>query len=287
MNIIRFVGKLQGVVKNNYSNLGISERMLQLKREEDLRSIWQELNAKINGSPILHGYSVYSQNDEDGILENIFDRIAVSRPIFFEFGVAEQENNTNYLLLKGSKGCWIDKGLSEFKGRLPVNKKLKVYDDFVKMENIVSIIKDGCQFLGIEGSEIDLISLDLDGNDYYFIENVIREGIFPKVFSLEYNAMFRPPVDIKINYSANHIWANDDYFGCSLMSYYNLLSPLYTLVSCNIPGSNCFFVLNEYKARFKDYTVTELYQPPRYFHSPFNKGHRPTSRFILDRISQG
>jgi hypothetical protein len=284
MNIIRFVKKLQGNLRDTSAILELSQKSTQIKVEENLAAIRSELRKQIPHSPILQGYSVYSQNDEDGILEEIFKRINVSNPNFFEFGVAPEENNTNYLLLKGSKGCWIDKGLSEFKELIGQNNTLKVFDEFVRLDNIAPILQQGCQFIHIPTNGIDLISLDLDGNDYYFIEKIIQSGIFPKVFSLEYNAVFPPPLHTRIEYSDNNLWQGDDYFGCSLMAYCDLLSPYYTLVSCNIPGSNCFFVRNELNAPFTAYPVRDLYQPPRYYHSPFIKGHPPSSKFVLDRI---
>ena len=242
--------------------------------------------AIIPNCPIVNGFSVYSQNDEDGILEDIFGRTGISNPNFFEFGVAPEENNTNYMLLKGSRGCWVDKGLANFKKTLPPNKRLKIFDTFVKMDNITSILTEGCQFLGVAPSGIDFISLDLDGNDFYFINKIISAGILPKVFCLEYNAIFRPPISIKIEYNENHQWSKDDYFGCSLAAYQELLSPHYSLVSCNMAGSNCFYVKNELMDSFTKYSISALYQPPRYYHSPFSKGHPPTSKFIIDLVSQ-
>ena len=91
----------------------------------------------IGECPILSGYSVYSQNNEDGILADIFSRLGIHRPIIFEFGVVPQENNSNLLLLKGSKGCWIDKGLCEFRKGLPFNNTLKVFDEFITLYNIL------------------------------------------------------------------------------------------------------------------------------------------------------
>ena len=92
--------------------------------------------------------------------------------------------------------------------------------------------------------ELDLISVDLDGNDFYIVEKILNSGFFPKVFILEYNAKFPPPVDFKINYNPKHEWRNDDYFGTSLQSWNNLLTKFgYKLLCCNSQtGANCFFV---------------------------------------------
>lgn len=285
MNIFRFLRKVNDIVQNSHRQLSSQQTSKQVLLTQNIKDIHQELKQTISEAPTLKGYSVYSQNDDDGILEEIFNRINISQPNFFEFGVAPDENNTNYLILKGSKGCWVDKGLTSLKNQLHNNAKLRIFDQFVTVENITPLIEEGCRFLSISIKDIDLISLDLDGNDYYFIEKIVGSGVLPKVFCLEYNAVFRPPMDIKIKYNANHQWALDDYFGCSLTAYCNLLSPFYTLVACNIAGANCFFVRNDYSANFTKYTIEELYQPPRYHLSPFSKGHAPSVKFVLDRIS--
>ncbi len=54
-----------------------------------------------------YGFSTYSQNDEDGILQEIFRRIGTTNRKFIEFGCGDGlENNTTYLLLSGWRGVW-------------------------------------------------------------------------------------------------------------------------------------------------------------------------------------
>jgi hypothetical protein len=131
--------------------------------------------------------------------------------------------------------------------------------------------------------DLDFVSLDLDGNDFYFVEELLRKGVKPKLFCLEYNAKFPPPQKIKIKYDANYRWTNhDDYFGCSLQEYVDLLAPCgYSLVACNITGINCFFVRQDYCHLFEILDVAEIYQPSRLFLSPFTKGGRPSDRHLL------
>ena len=44
---------------------------------------------------LAHGYKVYSQTDEDGIIREIFNRVGVANRTFVEFGVAGGlENNS-------------------------------------------------------------------------------------------------------------------------------------------------------------------------------------------------
>jgi hypothetical protein len=56
-----------------------------------------------------YGYKVYSQNDEDGIIAEIFNRIGTSSKTFVEFGVQDGlECNSHFLLHKGWSGLWIE-----------------------------------------------------------------------------------------------------------------------------------------------------------------------------------
>lgn len=56
-----------------------------------------------------YGYKVYSQNDEDGIIHEIFNRIGTTDKRFIEFGVQDGlESNTHLLLFYDWKGLWIE-----------------------------------------------------------------------------------------------------------------------------------------------------------------------------------
>ena len=70
---------------------------------------------------------MYSQNDEDGIIESIFNDIGIKNKIFCEIGIGNCiENNTHYLLLKDWKGTWIDsrsKYIKKLKSKINPNQK--------------------------------------------------------------------------------------------------------------------------------------------------------------------
>src|SRR5262249_53165366 len=58
---------------------------------------------------LRYGYKVYSQNDEDGIIAEIFRRIGAQSRTFVEFGVETGvECNTAKLLVEGWRGLWIE-----------------------------------------------------------------------------------------------------------------------------------------------------------------------------------
>ncbi len=53
-------------------------------------------------NPAAYGFKVYSQADEDGVVDNITQRIGIDRGSFIEIGCGDgRENNSHYLLLKG------------------------------------------------------------------------------------------------------------------------------------------------------------------------------------------
>ena len=136
-----------------------------------------ELNMHLNNPLYLErfGFKVYSQNDEDGIIEEIFNRIKTINKTFIEFGVQNGlESNCHYLLHKGWTGLWIEgnkKAVIEIRQlfkKLIEDKRLTVVNRYITKENINILIEEG----KITG-EIDLLSIDIDGNDYWIWQRII------------------------------------------------------------------------------------------------------------------
>src|SRR5688572_20337623 len=56
-----------------------------------------------------HGFRSFSQNDEDGILQEIFRRLGMGVGSFVEFGVQNGlQSNSRLLLYGGWRGLWIE-----------------------------------------------------------------------------------------------------------------------------------------------------------------------------------
>lgn len=214
-----------------------------------------------------YGYKVYSQNDEDGIIQEIFARIGTTNQQFVEFGVQDGlESNGHLLLFKNWNGLWIegDEGYCkaiECKFAPVIKKgKLQIINAFITKDNINMLITDRGNIKG----EIDLLSIDIDGNDYYIWDaiNVVN----PRVVIVEYNAKFPPDIDWKMAYNSMHVWDGSDWQGASLKAY-ELLGRKkgYTLVGTNYRGVNAFFVRNDLiKNKFyKPSTAENLYNPFR------------------------
>jgi hypothetical protein len=266
-------------------------KIQRIEQEKEYNRLKQEMELLYPGNPALCGQKVYSQTDEDGIIEEIFSHIPNNK-IFLEIGIQTGvECNSLYLLLKGWKGTWVE-GSSKYCNTISkelngsnFKNKLSVVNSFIDKDNIVSIFKEAGLFFG--ENEIDFFSLDIDGNDFYIAQELFKNSIFPKVICVEYNAKFHPPHKFKIEYNKAHVWDKTDYMGCSLQDYTDLFESFnYTLICCNIPGINAFFVRNEFAASFKKYTTNELYQPYRYYLSPVILGHTPSLKYLRDILKQ-
>ncbi len=214
-----------------------------------------------------YGFKVYSQNDEDGIISEIFNRIGVTDKRFIEFGVQNGlESNCHYLLLKGWNGLWIEgskKYCLDLKKRFKPaleDGHLQLVNKFITVENINEIFSEN----GYEG-KIDLLSIDIDGNDYHVWEAV--SVIQPRVVIIEYNAKFPPECDWVMPYNAGHIWDSSDRQGASLRALERLgRKKGYQLVGTNMTGSNAFFVQKELAGdKFPiPADSANLYNPPRW-----------------------
>ena len=225
------------------------------------------------------GFKAYSQNDEDGILAEIFRRIGPTNRIFVETGVENGlENNTLYLLHNGWRGCWIecdDQCVAQIRSGFHeplADATLKLTHARVDCANVNALIAD----FGLP-REIDLLSIDIDGNDYHVWQSIT--SIDPRVVVIEYNARFAPPTRWVMPYNAEHVADRNDYFGASLSSLAELgAAKGYALVGCNIAGSNAFFVRKDLaQGKFQQPPNAEnFYHPARYFLTPaFVSGHPP------------
>ena len=222
-----------------------SEVVLQSKLRQEINFIKKREFERDNKNLIPFGYKVFSQTDEDGIINEIFKRIGTTNKQFLEFGVNTDFNNTTYLLFNGWKGVWLEsskkkiKKIEEKYSSFIKNKKLKLFNKIITAENVNEELK-----FSKLNKNLDLLSIDIDGNELYVLNEL--KIINPRVIIVEYNAKFPPPVEKTIKYDPKFIWDYDDYFGSSLQLLENTLKKIgYVLVGCNALGVNAFFIKKE------------------------------------------
>lgn len=250
---------------------------LELSREFERLRAEQRLNMPNN--PAACGFKVYSQSDEDGILEAICDRLGLHNGGFVEIGCGNGlENNTHYLLLKGWRGVWVDgdpANIGAIRAELPASPRLLVLEMMVDRDNAPSILDDSVRrTLG----NVDLLSVDIDGNDL----DVTRACVSawrPKVVVVEYNAKFPIGAVVQVRYDATRRWQKDDYHGASLGALIQAM-PQYSLVSCNLAGTNAFFVRQDLAGAFPGCEPERVYQPARFHLTALRSGHTPSLSFL-------
>ncbi|MDO8527703.1 MAG: hypothetical protein Q7T03_08460 [Deltaproteobacteria bacterium] len=224
----------------------------------------------------------YSHQGEDGITQEIFKRLKIEEGCYVEFGATDgiSASNTFGLLLKSWRGVYIEGDTNYFK-ILMENMRQDTFKGIknasgdsipfspevfrILEENIVKKKRVECieTFLSLEPGatledalsqtnlprDIDLMSIDIDGNDYWIWQSL--NNYQPKVVVVEYNYSFHPHESKTIPYNSQHQTDGSINFGASAMALYQLAKQKgYTLVANTY--SNLFFIRNEYiQGRFK------------------------------------
>ncbi len=180
-----------------------------------------------------HERQVYSQNGEDGTLAQIFACIGTTNRTFVEFGAWDGLHLSNTAHLR------IDHGWS---GLLmegdPERRSEIVETEFVTAENIDALLS---RYAIPE--QFDLLSIDIDGNDYWVWKALTRHQ--PRVVVIEYNIFFGVGVSKTVPYHATRVWDHSTYCGASLAALEKLgREKGYTLVHTDSYAPNAFFILD-------------------------------------------
>lgn len=264
----------------------VFEAATSLKRLEVL-AIQQRIDTLIaksaTNNPLLkNGFKVFSQNDEDGLIEGICRRLHLDKSSHFvEIGVGDgSENNTLHLLFQGWRGIWLGGEPLAFS---KLSDRLTFLRCWVDQDNVAKLIESEMKAAGFD--HIDLISLDIDGNDRHIAEAILENKLHPSIFVVEYNATMSPEVSWTMPYDAGHQWDGSAYFGASLSSFHGLFERHgYMLVACNITGANAFFVKKEFSKAFEDIPENwkSIYMPANYL--PYPTGGHPHGQKFLKTV---
>jgi hypothetical protein len=199
------------------------------------------------------GYRVFSQHGEDGVLAAITERTGIGPRKFVEFGFGPIQNNTLAfalrnracgLYLDGSeRNCAIARRMLSLIGQLDIS----VTRAWVDAANIDRLIVES-----LGAGEIDVLSIDVDGNDYWLWQAI--KSISPRIVITEYNSSFGPDRTVTVPYDPHferhkkHV--SGLYHGMSLRAAAKLgTSKGYALVGCDRDGVNAFFVRRDLLAK--------------------------------------
>lgn len=211
---------------------------------------------------------VYSQSGEDGVLTEILRRAGATDRTFVEIGSGDgSENCTRALLEDGWQGCWIegDPGYAAGAGAIAGGRAV-VRSALVSRENVRELL-DGA---GVP-AEPDVLSVDIDGNDYWVWAEIARMRR-PRVVLIEYNARFPPPISWVLPYRADWTWDGSYRQGATLVALADLGARLgYRLVACSSFGANAFFVRDDAAAAADG--LPAVAPEDAYWPAAWNPGH--------------
>ena len=200
-------------------------------------------------------FSVFSQWGDDGILNWLTDNIPIKKKIFLEIGTQDyRESNTRFLLkYKNWEGYLVDankKDIDNIKTQSIFWKyNLNLKHSFVTKKNINNIIRS----FKLNG-EIGLLSLDIDGVDYWIWKEI--NLIKPIIFVCEFNSTFgnkhRITVPYKQNFDRTKFHYSNLAFGASLKAFIKLSEEKgYQYIGTNSNGVNAYFIKKNYYRNIK------------------------------------
>jgi hypothetical protein len=211
-----------------------------------------------NSNPISFRKAVTSQWGEDGIIAEIFRRIGTENKCCVEFGAWDGKYLSNTwdlwhnkdwsaILIEGEaeRAKALEKSVQDFE-KVKTHNALVTAQQENSLDSILAKLK--------APTNLDLLSIDIDGDDYYIFESLKR--FIPRLVVIEYNPTIPPELDL--------VQAQGEYFGASALALVNLAKAKdYGLVCCT--ETNCFFVHGP------DYPKLKMLEPP--LHEVFPRDH--------------
>jgi hypothetical protein len=223
---------------------------------------WRVASLPPNTDLARVGFGVFSQWDEDGILQYLIGNLPIVNKAFIEFGVENyEESNTRFLLLNDNwQGMVLDARQEDIRyiqqDQIYWQYDLQAKCTWVTRENINELLRDA----GF-GEDVGLLSIDVDGNDYWIWESI--KSIRPRIVVVEYNSLFglRPiAVPYQQDFHRTTAHFSNLYFGSSLGALHFLARKKgYHLVGSNAWGNNAFFVRADIAGEFRDLETRDAY----------------------------
>ena len=220
------------------------------------------------------GFMAYSQNDEDGILLYLLGRLGMGRRLCVEVcaGDGIECNTANLIINHGWHGLLLDgdganiERCQAFYGDLP---QTRIFPPVMAQEWITRQgVNDTIERHGFTG-EIDVLSLDMDGVDYWIWEALTV--VEPRIVVLEYQDILGPDRAWTVPYSDTFTASAHpmtgympDFAGASLAAFVKLgRAKGYRLVGVNRLGFNAFFVREDLADVFPEVPVERCFSHPK------------------------
>jgi Methyltransferase FkbM domain len=204
-------------------------------------------------------FRILSQNTEDGMVLAVFREAGIRTARFVEIGCGTNGGNSGFLARElGWSGVMIDASADAIaRARLRFNaERVHLVEATVTRDNINELLRRH----GIEG-EIDLLSIDIDGNDYWVLDAI--DVCSPRLLVCEYNAGFGPRRKVSVPYDEERVHERGSkYFGASLAALTSLARRRgYRLVAVEPRGANAFLLREDVAPSIPGWEPHQLFRP--------------------------
>ncbi len=176
--------------------------------------------------------SVYSQHEQDGILEKLFSHISTknSPPFCVEFGFSStsltgNSNSANLIMNHGWQSVLLDGGNE--------NLEINLHKSFITSKNICDLLKKHNV-----PKNLEYLSVDIDSTDIWVLRSIL-DAYRPLVITIKYNSHF--PFDQAITFPDNpeEFWEEDTVYGCSVGAV-KLLAESYNYKIVYVGGTDVY-----------------------------------------------
>jgi hypothetical protein len=241
--IERAVNRVRAVLEPAMLASALRRGLMHSDRSRGIYPVLAELAGRWGATPGLtaHELRVFSQNGEDGVLAEIFRRIGVGGGGFVEFGASDgAEGNSAFLAqVLGWPGVLLEPGDEAYAAlahRYRASPRVRTVQAAVEPGNVEALFAQ----TGVP-EEPDLLSIDVDGNDYWIWQAIERHRA--RVVVVEYNGGLDPLEPRVMPYTPGFRWDHTTGYGASLATLEALgAAKGYRLVHTELAGVNAFFV---------------------------------------------
>ena len=265
---MKIIKKVASLIGNSNQRHNYSEEGTELLAIGSLLSKQQNLIKSININDFE--FRIFSQFGDDGIIQYLIKNIVIENEVFIEFGVENYlQSNTRFLMMNNNWSGFVMDGSEDAMNFL---KNQSWYWQYSLTNKAVFIDKKNINELLIDTgfSNIGLLHIDLDGNDYHIFKEIDLLKLNPSIVILEYNSVFGKDRMISVPYDKDFVRTKAHYsnlfYGASLPALnYAASKKGYSLIGCNLAGNNAYFVrkdlLNE---KVKELSIDKAYIKSKY-----------------------
>ena len=220
---------------NQKINIGLLTSHAMSARKHSMKDLWDA------------EFRVFSQFGEDGIVDLLLDELQISKPRIMEIGAGDfSECNSRFALHKRNCSAYLvdmredlQRGLQESEIRWKASVAVEIAK--IDEKNIKDIESRASKFL----KYIDVISLDIDGIDFWIAQHINWNGI--KIAIVEYNPVFGAKLAVSVPKETFSSRFEHHYsglvYGASLLAWIEFFaSKDMRFVGQNRAGNNAFFV---------------------------------------------